>query len=455
VERRRFIQIAGLAALGTVAATPCASAADKQKGWSRCKKCEGLFIEEWVSGDNGQQSVCPAGEKHSLEDTSFYVLTVNDNGGSGQKKWRWRHKCQGLWFSEGDENGKCPAGDTHSDKDSGDYALEQDGKGQENWRRCRKCQGLWFAGSGNAGKCPAGDGHVKTDSGNYTLERESAYAQPPVSGKQSPGVELLDAVMLNYLKKIGCSAASLTVARSHHAGPQGMRPTADQGPLYSRGYGWSDSHQKVPMQPDTPMSLASCDKPFTAAAIRQLALDGKLELNASVFKLLKIEPKAEVVDKRVWDVTINHLLEHKAGWQGEPYLRAWQAANGKKDPISAETKLPYVMVQKLAWAPGEKAEYDSFGYATLSLIVEKGWRVTRGQIGYIGEAWKAADGGAQPPFVRLARRWTDPAIVQHDQGAALSSQLLDGRSSRRKGRRQAARRERGRQDTGVCFRHNR
>ena len=88
--------------------------------------------------------------------------------------------------------------------------------------------------------------------------------------------------------------------------------------------------------------------------IRQLAQHGKLDLNASVLKLLKIHPAGQVVDPRVWDITINHLLEHKAGWQGEPFERAWQAANGRTYPIVAANLLRFVMVQKLAWAPEKR-----------------------------------------------------------------------------------------------------
>ena len=107
-----------------------------------------------------------------------------------------------------------------------------------------------------------------------------AMGEPPVSGHHAPGVELLDAIMLKCLKEIGCSGATLTVARGDHT-------------LYSRGYGWSDRGRKVPIHPDTPMSIGSCDKPLTAAMIRQLAQDGKLDLNASVLKLLKIRPAGQ------------------------------------------------------------------------------------------------------------------------------------------------------------------
>jgi CubicO group peptidase (beta-lactamase class C family) len=180
----------------------------------------------------------------------------------------------------------------------------------------------------------------------------------PVTGKAAPRVEVLDVIMLKCLEQIGCSGATLAVGRGHQS-------------LYSRGYGWSDEEHKVRIDPDTPMSIASCDKPLTAAMIRQLAHNGKLHLNASVLKVLQIKPAGEVVDNRVWDITINHLLEHKAGWQGKPVEKAWQAANGQKYPIQAETLLSYVATQRLSWKPGTKEEYDSFGYNTLKRVVAK------------------------------------------------------------------------------------
>jgi CubicO group peptidase (beta-lactamase class C family) len=189
----------------------------------------------------------------------------------------------------------------------------------------------------------------------------------PVLGKNGAGVEALDSRMLSCLEKIGCSGATLTVARGKQT-------------LYSRGYGWSDQEHKVPIHPDTPMCTASCDKPLTAAMIRQLARHGKLDLNASVFKLLQIKPAGKIVDPRVWNITVNHLLEHKAGWQGEPLTQAdrayaaIQSKNGVPGPdslLSYDTRLGLVMVQKLAWTPGTKAEYDSFGYGMLKLIVTR------------------------------------------------------------------------------------
>jgi choice-of-anchor C domain-containing protein len=190
------------------------------------------------------------------------------------------------------------------------------------------------------------------------------HADVPVAGKHAPGVELLDAIMLKYRRDIGCSAASLTIARGHQM-------------LYSRSYGWLDRAGTQPIHPDTPMGVASCDKPWEEAAIRQLALHGKIDLNASVFRVLKIEPAGSVVDNRMYDITFNHLLEHKAGWQGEPLNRANQAYEAARRPGTPAPPwsevlpvlLRYIMVQRLAWTPGEKSKYDNMGYHVLKLMI--------------------------------------------------------------------------------------
>src|SRR5687767_3733161 len=91
----------------------------------------------------------------------------------------------------------------------------------------------------------------------------------PVTGKESFRVELLDRVMLGYLEKIGCSAATLAVSR--------------KGVLaHSRGYGWSDRNRQVPCRPETMIGIASCDKPITSAAIRQLGRNFRLRLDVGV-----------------------------------------------------------------------------------------------------------------------------------------------------------------------------
>jgi len=193
---------------------------------------------------------------------------------------------------------------------------------------------------------------------------ESAFGrspeQPPVAGPQSYGVELLDRVMLGYLNRIGCTAATLAVSR------KGML-------THSRGYGWSDRNRTRPAQADTMIGIASCEKPITAAAVRQLARNGQLNLDTRLFALLRLEPRGQVTDTRVRDITIRHLLEHKAGWQGEPLERAIAAARnqGHRDQIGVETLLGYLMAQKLRDAPGSRSDYCNFCYDTLRHVLAR------------------------------------------------------------------------------------
>lgn len=182
----------------------------------------------------------------------------------------------------------------------------------------------------------------------------------PVAGRKTPGVEAIDRVMLKYLERIGCSAATVAVA---HKGVL----------VHSRGYGWSDQAKTVPTRPDTMIGIASCDKPIIAAAIRQLARQGRFNLDANVFRLLKIVPAGKVVDDRIWQITLQHLLDHKAGWQGEPLGQALEAArrSGQHDPVPIDILLKFIMVGRLRDAPGTKFEYCNTCYDALRSVVER------------------------------------------------------------------------------------
>jgi CubicO group peptidase (beta-lactamase class C family) len=164
--------------------------------------------------------------------------------------------------------------------------------------------------------------------------------------------------MLKHMDKIGCSTAALAISYKGEL-------------VHSRGYGWSDKDKTTTAQPQTMIGIASCEKPITSAAIKQLARDRRLNLDKSLFKLLKIEPEGKIVDDRVWDITIQHLLDHKAGWQGEPFDKAVKAAReeGHEDPIPPETLLGFIMVQKLKDAPGTRYVYCNFSYDTLRHVL--------------------------------------------------------------------------------------
>ncbi|MDX1969906.1 MAG: serine hydrolase domain-containing protein [Planctomycetaceae bacterium] len=186
----------------------------------------------------------------------------------------------------------------------------------------------------------------------------TAHNRVPVSGKLTRGVQPFDGVMLHYLEQIGCSAATLAIAF--------------RGKLvHSRGYGWRDEARTIATEPETMIGIASCEKPLTAASIHKLAFRKQIDLDASVFRLLEIQPQGAVVDDRIWQVTVRNLLEHKSGWQGDPFARALDESRRKSNgnPLTMESLLGQLMTQQLSDAPGTRYEYCNFCYDTLRHIV--------------------------------------------------------------------------------------
>jgi CubicO group peptidase (beta-lactamase class C family) len=183
---------------------------------------------------------------------------------------------------------------------------------------------------------------------------------PPISGNDTRGVRLLDKVMLDHMNKIGCTSATLAISFRGRL-------------VHSRGYGWVDKDKKIPTEPTTLIGIASCEKPITAAAIRQLARSGKLNLDDGVFQVLGIKPRGDVIDSRVHKISLRNLLDHKAGWQGEPIDRAKKAAreSGEPQPLAVDVVLSFLMTQRLSSDPGTKHEYCNFCFDTLRFVIEQ------------------------------------------------------------------------------------
>lgn len=187
-----------------------------------------------------------------------------------------------------------------------------------------------------------------------------ADAKPPVSGEiLVPALAGLDDVMLKYRAKIGCSAAALAV-------------TVNGNYAVLRAYGWTDQEHRVAAKPNTFFNLGNADSSVNMAAVRLLIAAGRLKLNDRFFKVLKIEPRGKVVDERVMNITIRHVLEQKAGWSGDAIFQAMNTARmaNAADADSLETQFGYVMTQKLHDAPGTKAEpKDHTSWRAMRLLI--------------------------------------------------------------------------------------
>lgn len=129
--------------------------------------------------------------------------------------------------------------------------------------------------------------------------------------------------------------------------------------VISKGYGLADVERGKVNTVNTLFDVGSIAKTFTAAAILQLEMQGKLKTDDSISKYLGDFPK----DKA--GITIHHLLTHTAGLK----LDAGDAGINPSD--DREGFLRKAKDAPLISAPGDKYNYSNLGYALLGIIIEK------------------------------------------------------------------------------------
>jgi CubicO group peptidase (beta-lactamase class C family) len=141
---------------------------------------------------------------------------------------------------------------------------------------------------------------------------------------------------------------------------------ADHGKvIYKKGFGLANREWDISNAPDTKHRLGSITKQFTAMLIMQLVAEGKLDLQATVFKYL---PDYSKVNGE--KITIHQLLNHTSG---TPNYTSFP--NFFKE-LSRNPYTPTEMVRMYAdsildFTPGERFSYSNSGYITLGAIIEK------------------------------------------------------------------------------------
>jgi CubicO group peptidase (beta-lactamase class C family) len=135
------------------------------------------------------------------------------------------------------------------------------------------------------------------------------------------------------------------------------------GNSFSLSSGYSDFENKVSIDTNSIIQIASLTKHLTAFAILQLVAQKKISLNDDMNKHLKIKLPFR-------GVTINNLLSHTSGIPEflELVKKKWKKSNG---PTNDEIFSLYVnSPPKPKFSPGSKFEYNNINYIILSTIVE-------------------------------------------------------------------------------------
>ena len=152
-----------------------------------------------------------------------------------------------------------------------------------------------------------------------------------------------------------------------------------------RGIGFQDSGQTVPLPNDAMFRIASVTKPITAAAIRHLIGTGALSLSDAIFDvgqsgggILNSAPFPSLGDRRLDDITVEHLLLHQGGWDRDllgldlTFLELSIASDmGIESPPSRIDPVRWIMGQPLQFAPGTQTVYSNISFLLLGLSWSK------------------------------------------------------------------------------------
>ena len=182
-----------------------------------------------------------------------------------------------------------------------------------------------------------------------------------------PELHAMDSIMQRYLKRWEIHGARLAISRHDSL-------------LYARGFGYADKDRQIPMEPSYIMRMASVSKLVTATGIMKLRDMGKIRLSDKVFGPKGILNDTFYVnsirDKRYFDITVEQLLRHKAGftnYAGDAIFstRYIMQQNHLTTPPDHRTLLRIVLRRHLGYTPGTAQRYCNIGYTLLSLIIEK------------------------------------------------------------------------------------
>jgi N-acyl-D-amino-acid deacylase len=206
----------------------------------------------------------------------------------------------------------------------------------------------------------------------YGVIWEKLPGDLPVSGAAQAKLAPFDKAMQSHLRKNHVRGGVLAVSKNGRL-------------ALSRGYGFLDAEERAPMPADAMLRVASVTKPVTAMAIRKLIRDGKLTADTKVFDFLQLQPaEGKTVDPRWKDVTVDHLLRHRGGWdskaeqEGYPdgfdpmfHLLMIGKELGVSPPLPPQRVVHYMAGQPLQFDPGLKSAYSNFGYCVLGRVIEK------------------------------------------------------------------------------------
>jgi len=175
-----------------------------------------------------------------------------------------------------------------------------------------------------------------------------------------------DKIIGSFMKKWTIEGASVAISKNGKL-------------VFAKGFGFADTAAGIETQPYNKFRIASISKLVTAIAILKLQEEGKLSIEGKVFGpdgILNDSCYCNPKDKRVFNITVAHLLSHEGGWSqrwGDQMFMPMVVADQMKTnlPVDTKTIVRFALSKKLHFTPGTGRSYSNLGYSILGLVIEK------------------------------------------------------------------------------------
>ncbi len=179
-----------------------------------------------------------------------------------------------------------------------------------------------------------------------------------------PATERMEQYIKRWMQRNGIQGASLAVMKDEHL-------------IYGKGFGWADKEREREAEVGDIYRIASASKLVTAVGIMKLCDEGLLTLESKVFGPEGILPQfTEVRDKRAFNITVRHLLNHTSGFSrsmGDVMFRITDVMKWEDMDTTptADELIDFQLGLRLRCAPGGPAQYSNVGYLVLSRVIEQ------------------------------------------------------------------------------------
>lgn len=167
--------------------------------------------------------------------------------------------------------------------------------------------------------------------------------------------------------------------REHHLPGLAIAVTDGGRLVHAAGYGCGDLATGEGVKPTSLFRIASVSKPITAVAVLRWVDEQRLRLDDLVTQHLGMDTEfaaAESLDPRWRAIRIEHLLQHRGGWDREASFDAmFQSVRfakqlGITSPAGARDTIRAMLTQPLDFDPGSRYAYSNFGYNLLGRVIE-------------------------------------------------------------------------------------